>query len=139
METPAKTWAEVAKCQVNKIPPDEITWAGVIAGYSEPTLEEARRLMQKWGNRPPLINALITVHERNGGDTSNLKKFLAWRQSLPEPTKGEGFPAPPKTAEPKRSMGFDVEATFRSERPAEPRPRRPKSGWGAIKKLGNLA
>ena len=91
METPAKTWAEVAKeCQVNKIPPDEITWAQeVIAGYSEPALEEARRRMQKWGNRPPLINALICTNVMEV--TRQRLKVLGG--NMPEPTKGEGFPA----------------------------------------------
>jgi hypothetical protein len=112
MATPAKAWSEVnEECLRAGIAPDEIEWAQeVVSGFREPTLEEAQRLMQKWGEGQPLVKAFMTLQERHGGDTRRLKKFQAWRERLQKPQPGEGFESLPLAPEPMRRFGFDPEA-----------------------------
>ena len=109
MIPPKEVWAEVkSECIKNGISPEEIDWVQeCLAGLHEPTLDEAKRMMNKYKDQP-LIRALIAVQGKYGGDTSNLKKFLAWRQRLPEPSKGEGFPPAPDVKQPKRHFGFNL-------------------------------
>ena len=116
MVPPGQAWAEVrVECLKNGVPSDEVEWVQeVVAGFREPTIEEASRQYQKWGvGQQPLIKALLGLQEKYGGDTSNIKKFLNWRQSLPKPKQGEGFTALPAVV-PARRIGFDPEACLRS-------------------------
>ena len=92
MLPPREIWNEArTECIRNGISLEEVDWVqDALAGLHEPTLEEAKRMMHKYKDQP-LIRALITVQERYGGDTRNLKKFLTWRQQLPDPEPGDGI------------------------------------------------
>ena len=115
MAPAATVWGEVAaECVRNGISPEEVEWTQeVIAGLREATLDEAKRMQIKYKDQP-LIRSLLKVQEKYGGDTRLLKKFLNWRQQLPDPvTPHKLFPAEfEATPKPQRRIGFDPSAVF---------------------------
>jgi hypothetical protein len=119
MQPANAVWAEVRVELIKNegINADDADWAReVVAGLREPTIDETKRQYGKWGlSQQPLIKAFLTLQEKYGGDTRNLKKFLGWRQKLPEPLPGEGLeslPDPWPAVTPQRRIGFDPEAFF---------------------------
>ena len=112
MIPPREVWVEAKnECIRNGISVEELDWVqDCLAGLHEPTLDEAKRMMRKYKDQP-LIRALITVQEKYGGDTRNLKKFLIWRQQFPEPEPGDGaFSVPnfiPEFKPQRNRIGFD--------------------------------
>jgi hypothetical protein len=91
MINPPNAWLEVKRELLSyEVALDEIEWAQeVVSGFREPTLDEAKRIMEKWENQP-LIRALIAVKERGGGETTGLKKLQAWRERFARLSPGEG-------------------------------------------------
>ena len=113
MISPAHAWSEVKQeCLMYGVAPDEIEWAQeVVSGFREPTVDEAKRVMEKWSDQP-LILALIAVKKRNGGETTGLKKLLAWRERFEKPSRGEVLKRlPVKEKFLPRHFGFDPYAT----------------------------
>jgi hypothetical protein len=88
----------------------------MLAGLRETSVEEASRILVKY-KKPFVLMALLTVQERYGGETTELKKLLSWRGRLPEPAdQTKWFPKEPGlTPEPQRRIGFDPEGRFCSQ------------------------
>ena len=120
MVPPGQAWAEVRiECIKDGVPSDEVEWVQeIVAGFRDPTLEEAKRIYAKWGvDKQPLFKALLALQEKYGGDTSNIKKWLSWRQALPKPKKGEGFANLPSVT-PERRIGFDPMGAIQLPQPS---------------------
>ena len=74
----------------------------VVSGLRETNIEEATRLVLKYPNYP-MIQAMLQAQELVGGDTSRLKKLLAYKRVL----KPSNYPLPAGIPSTKKVFGFD--------------------------------
>ena len=115
MLPPAAAWTELRVELVKLgIEGEELEYVQeIFAGVREASVEEAKRLLVKY-DKPYVFMAMLTLQERYGGETTEIKKLLSWRDRLPETTNPkEAFPIDPRIApmpEPPRRIGFDTEA-----------------------------
>jgi hypothetical protein len=118
MSPPAAAWLELKEELIKLgVKGDELDWVQeMLAGLREPSIEEASRILVKY-KKPFLPMALLTVQERYGGETTELKKLLSWRKQLPKPAdQAKWFPKEPDLMpEPQRRIGFDPEGRFCSQ------------------------
>jgi hypothetical protein len=118
MSPPATAWLELKEELIKLgIERDELDWVQeMLAGLRETSVEEASRILVKY-KKPFVLMALLTVQERYGGETTELKKLLNWRGQLPKPAdQAKWFPKEPDLMpEPQRRIGFDPEGRFCSQ------------------------
>ena len=81
MEPPAQAWRNIAERAKDSVPHRKTETQEVVSGLRETSIEEATRLALKYPNNP-IIQAMLQAQESVGGDTSRLKKLLAYRRGL---------------------------------------------------------
>ena len=104
MEPPAQAWRSIAERakDLGAAPEDIVSTQEVVSGLRETSIEEATRLALKYPNNP-IIQAMLQAQESVGGDTSRLKKLLAYRRGL----KPSGYPLPVGISNTGKVFGFD--------------------------------
>lgn len=111
MSPPGVVWGEIkTEMLAEGIALDDIDWTQeILCGLIEPKVDQAARTMVKYPDFP-LIRVMISLQDKYGGETTDLKKLYDWRAELPQPVDIERlYPQDPKPKD-QRQMGFDLQA-----------------------------
>ena len=91
MAPPGETWRIATERAVKDfdLAPEDLEWTQeVIAGIIEPSIEQATNMRRKYGNRTPLIRAMLVVIKEAGGNAEQTEELLSYMQgNVPVPTK----------------------------------------------------
>ena len=92
MVPPGAAWKVVAKACADDygIIGDDLAWVqDVIAGITDPTVEQATRMRAKYGDTQPLINVMLSIINANGGELTEVTQLLENMLKVPIPLGSE--------------------------------------------------